>query len=381
MHILFLSTGYPTIYAPLDMIFAKDQAEALTEAGHEVGLISVNPISIKSVLKTKKWNMGLQISSSSGLTVYLHTYLNIPKLPLYSVQQAVRKGVKLFEKYIQEKGKPEIIHVQCFESGLLAKEIEKKWGIPYVVTEHSSRFLKNSLAEKSIKVAKEVFACSRINIAVSETFKKILEKQFQVPFKYIPNVVDSTAFRKINRKKETKPFTWLHIAALDDNKNQPFLIQEFKSYKTFFPDAHLKIIGSGFNEKNIKELANQLGLNNSIEFLGYLSRREIMHQMKQANAFVLSSKMETFGVVLIEALSAGLPVVSTRCGGPESIIKGENIGVLVEQKEGALTEGMKTLTENYAQFQSDNLKQYVDSNFSKEAVAARLEEIYKEALR
>jgi glycogen synthase len=140
MHILILSTGYPTDYVPLDGIFFRDQAEALAAENEKVGVIAVNPISVKSILKHRKINLGLFSFSKNNVNTNLYKYINIPKYPTYCVKKSLGKGMKIFEKYVSENGKPDIIHVHCFESGPLANEIKQKYGIPYIITEHSTKF-------------------------------------------------------------------------------------------------------------------------------------------------------------------------------------------------------------------------------------------------
>ena len=79
----------------------------------------------------------------------------------------------------------------------------------------------------------------------------------------------------------------------------------------------------------LEALVQEKALTEQVTFLGSLTREQVRQEVSEADAFVLSSEYETFGVVVIEALALGKPVIATRCGGPESIVV-PSVGYLVE---------------------------------------------------
>jgi glycosyltransferase involved in cell wall biosynthesis len=379
MHILILSTGYPTEYVPLDGIFFRDQAEALADENHQVGFIAVNPISIKSVIKKKKWDVGYFNFRENGVDTFIYKYINIPKYPTYCVKKSLRIGIKLFKKYIKTHGKPEIIHVHCFESGALANEIKQKYGIPYVITEHSTKFGNDSIPTSMKKFARLAFENSDANIAVSKEFSKLLTDRYKREFIFIPNIVNTSQFN-IDKHKNTDTFVFFNAGGLNDNKNHDMLLTAFAVFLKEHSKALLKIAGGGPNEKALKELAVKLSINEKVHFLGEISRTKLQTEMQSANVFVLSSKIETFGVVLIEALSCGLPVVATECGGPETIIVNSDYGELCKQNLESFVLAMKKVYLKYNTYNPEILREYITSNFSNHAVAIQLESVYKTIL-
>jgi glycosyltransferase involved in cell wall biosynthesis len=100
-----------------------------------------------------------------------------------------------------------------------------------------------------------------------------------------------------------------------------------------------------------------------------------LKQLQHSDAFVLSSNYETFGVVLVEAMSCGLPVVSTKCGGPESIIVNENLGLLVEPTAKALAEGMQKMVQTH--YDNTVIRNFAIENFSEKVISEKLIDIYK----
>ncbi len=379
MHILILSTGYPTDYVPLDGIFYRDQAEALAAENNQVGFIAVTPISVKSILQAKSLKLGHLKFTEKQVVTSLYKYISIPKLPSFPIQMSRKKGMKMFDEYIKEHGKPDIIHVHCYESGLLAIDVKKKHAIPFVVTEHSSRFGKNQLSEKMINFARETFETSDLNMAVSQDFVKLLSSIFKQEFKYVPNIVDIEQF-SINKGKSISPFVFFNAAGLNENKNHVLLLNSFSLLAQKHPAVALRIAGKGSLESELKQLAIDLDVANKVQFLGEISREQIQTEMSNAHAFVLSSKLETFGVVLIEALSSGIPVVSTKCGGPESIITDSIYGEICEQNIKSLNLAMEKVFVNHADYNSDVLRTYVVDNFSNHSIATVLLKTYKSVL-
>ncbi|HCD3977832.1 TPA: glycosyltransferase family 4 protein, partial [Enterobacter hormaechei] len=109
------------------------------------------------------------------------------------------------------------------------------------------------------------------------------------------------------------------------------LILAFDKIKENYNIAfQLKIIGDGPDLDTLKEMIEQKGLKSNIEMLGEQSKDEIAYHMGQSDVFILLSRVETFGVVFIEALASGLFCIATKSGGPEFIIKNDMLGELLE---------------------------------------------------
>ena len=116
----------------------------------------------------------------------------------------------------------------------------------------------------------------------------------------------------------------------------------------------------------------RVGITHAVSFLGALTTDEVLDLMRQSDAFVLASRTETFGVVFIEALSQGLPVIATMCGGPQSIVTPEN-GILVPTENiPALTDALIEMYENRERFDHEKLRQDCLAEFSEEVIASSL---------
>lgn len=123
------------------------------------------------------------------------------------------------------------------------------------------------------------------------------------------------------------------IARLTPQKNHSGLLEAFATVQAKLPDAHLLIVGHdpGGLRTRLEALVDQLGLSQSVHFLGYRDDREAI--LEAIDCFVLPSRWEGFGLVLLEAMAVGRPVVATQVGAIPEIVVDESTGLLVEVKD------------------------------------------------
>ena len=177
-------------------------------------------------------------------------------------------------------------------------------------------------------------------IAVSENLKQFLVKELQIktPITVIHNGFDSEKFN-LNKLDDTSNINKdfldtknriLCIARLDYQKNIPFLIDSFALIKEKLPESNLFILGHGEQIDDIKKKITSMELSNRVFLLGFRTNPE--EYLKLSNLFVLSSRYESFGNVLVEALACGIPVLTTNYGEVvHEIMPTSDYGIVVEQ--------------------------------------------------
>lgn len=379
MNVAILPTAYPNIYNDHSSIFVQDQAEALVKFGVNVSVIGALPISFKYISKKRFLKFGTFDYKKNGVDVKLVLFPSIPKLKFFNEFIRTQVNKSLLTKHNNDN-QIDTIHVHNSTAGHAALFIKQKFDIPYVITEHSSAYARGLVSQKEMKSYEPVYQNASCRIAVSKEFCKILQDIFHLEFNYVPNVVNTEYFVPI--KKENKQiFHFVNIANLNKNKNQILLIKAFAKAFSENKNIKLSILGGGPEHQNLQREITNLNMQNQIKLFGFAKREKVLEELQNSDAFVLSSKYETFGVVVIEAMSCGLPVIATKCGGPESIVKNEELGVLVENDNlEELSSAMQVMYENRDKYSAENIREHVVDNFSQKAIARQLIDKYEQAI-
>ncbi|WP_252726207.1 glycosyltransferase [Acinetobacter indicus] len=381
LHILIIPSWYPQFFGDISGSFFREQAIALSKNGYKVGVIYPQIRSIKNIKSILKKPFGVTMENDNGVNTLRGYSVNyFPKNKNYNKNHWCKIALKLFEIYVEKYGKPSIIHVHSMlYAGYVAQIIQTKYNIPYVVTEHSTAFARSLISLDEVSSLKTVVDDAKVCIAVSDQFSSLLNTLFHTEqWNYIPNIVSDefTNFEHFLTLEEC--FTFINVCLLEKKKRVDLLITSFaKAFKNN-KKVRLKIGGDGVLMSELQMLAKDLGVESQVIFLGKLSRQQVKEEMASSNAFVLSSEYETFGVVLVEALALGKPVIATKCGGPESIVTPE-VGYLISKNsESEMTKAFLELYQNWNKFDPVQIRQYCLENFSEQAVIGKLTQIYHE---
>lgn len=384
MHILILPSWYPANAVDIRGCFFREQALALSKKGLQVGVVYPELRSIRDInIDLIKKNRITKENDKGVITYRYHGVSWLHRWQKFTANRFIRIGELLVDKYIDENGMPDLIHVHSMiYAGVLAKRISKKYGIPYIVTEHSTAFARKLYSNYQQGLIEDVSKAASVKFAVSTSFKNLLEKEIKFSqWSVCPNIVQQDFFLAPSYiKQNEQAFKFINVGALETKKNQIILIHAVKNLIIKGINVELKIIGSGSQYAYLKETIQQLGLEGSVKLLGQKSRAEIINLISASDAFVLSSTFETFGVVVIEAFSLGKPVVTTSCGGPESLVDESNGLVVANNNLEDLTTKMYSLIENYETYNADLIRSNAYNLYSEDAVVEKLLETYKQVI-
>ena len=384
MHILIIpSEHFVTLNYPLGGIFQFHQAAALHDAGHQVGVISSGVITSRFMLKSYHYPEFEQIQ---GYPVY-RSYVRKLQLqrwvkPSKGIAFSQKQGLELYERYKNRFGKPDVVHAHNIKyAGFVAQEIKAKDDVPYVITEHSSEFMRTAITSDFGALIQSSTQHASSVTAVSHALAEALEQQVGIQeIGVLPNIIDSTLLNAPLLKYRNSDFVFLNIASLDTNKNQAMLIEAFACHFRG-KQVCLRIAGLGPLEGHLKKLAETLGIKEQVDFLGFLDRASVVREMQAADCFVLSSFKETFGVVLIEALASGTPLIATRCGGADNIVTDKN-GVLVDPGDVvALSGAMTKMLETSTNYHPKSLRQECKFRFGEATFTQHVNQLYTQAMR
>lgn len=374
MKILVLPGWYPGPLHPFAGDFIMYQVQNLKKVKIDVSVIfadlgvnHLNPFSFSKI----------SFANEEGVPTFRRTGFFLPKRTSFLLKWWARQYGILYQKYQQQHGRPDLIHAHIFQGGFAANYLSKKHQIPYIVTEHSSSILKKDQPQWRKELMNEVYDSAKKVIAVGSALKRKLEQDYtKKEVLILPNSVNTELFTpgKINKQE---PFTLIGIGSLIPSKGFDLLIKAFANCQKKWPGLKLIIVGEGKEKRRLSQLARELEITSGIRFTGQCSQEQVAELLKQAHVLVHPSHFETFGIVVIEALATGIPVIATACGGPQDILTSSLLGALVPpHNQQALEEAIQSVLKNYANFNKTAIRQYVLENYSNEVVIERLIQIY-----
>jgi glycosyltransferase involved in cell wall biosynthesis len=321
-----ISNMYPTDEHKSFGVFVKNQVEALRKKGLNVDVIAIdNPNKGKLNLLKKYGKWAVSIA---------------------------------FHLLFKGRG-TSVVHAHyVFPSGWLAKWYKKLFGTRFIVTAHGGDI------DKMVKKNTRIFTITEsiLNdadhvIAVGQELFETLAKDFGVPREKLTLInmgVNLEVFKVIEKakarelcgieKKDIIPL--LFVGNIIEQKGINELVEAIATLKTEYNDIELYMIGSNkdqaYNEKLVALISGK-GLSESIHFLGTMNQVEVALWMAAAEVLVLPSHIEGFGLVALEAMACGTPVVGTNVGGLKYLLNHGN-GVLVEAKNPeSLKKGIHTV--------------------------------------
>ncbi|SHL66678.1 glycosyltransferase [Haladaptatus paucihalophilus] len=251
--------------------------------------------------------------------------------------QHARKVKKLLDDVPVEF---DVIHAHLtWTAGYVARVLQRDLGIPFVLTVHENHDLFMDQLESSNDKIDRTWAAAdaivRVNRQDQDTLRRFNDDVF-----YIPNGFSQDRLRRVPQADAKKK---LGIA---DDTNLLFALGHLKERKGFHHlidvmpeiieregDVVCAIGGHGGMRSELEEQIEELGLENDVRLLGYVSNDDLRYWMSACDAFVLPSYSESFGLVQLEAMACGSPVVSTINGGSEEVVTSEDHGFLVDSPE------------------------------------------------
>jgi L-malate glycosyltransferase len=365
---------------PTNGSFFREQAIALKKSGLDVTVMYTD-LSYKNRIVDKK---EMLFFNDHGVETYINYKFKIP-LKNYGKMISFNKGIlSLFGTVYRNKQLPDIIHAHsCFWGGYAAMELSKKYNVPYVITTHYSGFALGTIKRYEAYFVRQQLRDASKVIAVSEGLKEHISKYCDNDkIEVIGNVVNTDFFKpNCHQNNYDGKFTFLTISYLRKIKKVDNLLYAFSKCLQVNKNIRLIIGGEGEERENLIQLAKVLKLEENVKFTGSLNREEVLRYMQNCDVFVLPSQYETFGVVLIEALACGKPVIATKTDGPNSIVNERN-GYMVEVDNiEKLFEAMLQSTKSFSQFNKNEIREYCINKFSEKSISDSLKLVYNLALK
>lgn len=380
-HILIIPSWFQEKKSEFEVApFIRDQIEGLQELGHLVNVFF--PDFVQSNLREKLYLNKKYISTWNDSKLYhIKLYKRISLRFDLEKNYLLRKVESFFREYIKKEGKPDLIHAHSiFYGGVVSKYLSVKFEIPFIVTEHSSHFILNgkSLTTYDIEQIESVLNRSDKTIMVSRFQQEQMNQFFKLHQNnqlVIHNIVSRLFLNNI-RKANEKIFTFICVGYFNYTKNHNLLLDAFKILIDREIKVNLVLVGDGVLRSELKKKIVDSNLNNFVRITGFIDRKTVCEELTKSSALVSSSRIETFGVNIIEGLAIGMPVVVVDSGGPKEIIKESN-GIIVKNFDASeLAEGMIKIMTSYSKYNQKEIKEQCAEKYCQEMISKEIDKIY-----
>lgn len=383
----------PSWYPPDGGYFFKEHSEALLKAGWRTDVLVIRTVGIRKLIQAGLFALrGYRLRDEDGLRVVRSSYWKLPGNEKYNILAWARKAAREFARYEKQYGKPDLILAHSVTwAGYAAYLLKQRYRIPYIIVEHRSFFVWSSREARQMVKAfhvplfKLAYDHSNKIVLVSDSMKQGIETL--VPSAkgrsmVIHNMIREDLFLPPAQIRRTDPFVFLWAGRLEHVKGLDLLLQALKSLvdrtdRNFV----VRLAGKGSLRAELEQQAVALGVSEAVTFLGRLSRKDMLKEMQGANCFVLPSRYEAFGVVLIEAMACGLPLIATRSGGPESIVTRDN-GLLIERENADdLAEAMQEMMVNIHAYSAQKIRIQCLKNYGDSSVMEQYNQLFLHLLK
>jgi glycosyltransferase involved in cell wall biosynthesis len=231
-------------------------------------------------------------------------------------------------------------------------------------------------------------------IVCSHSMKEEICNHFNLPREkvdIIPNAIDASNYEiSVDRGavRQRYGIGWgekliLCVGRLVPQKGVEYFIRAIPLIAKKYPEAKFIIVGEGWSRDLLEAEAQASGYANKIAFTGFASDKQVIELMTSADVLVVPSIYEPFGIVALEGMATGVPVVASKVGGLAEVIDHDKTGVFVYPRSPeSLAWGIdKVLSDpDHAKMLTKNAKEKLHKAYSWEAVAMKTVEVYKKVV-
>ncbi|WP_275829373.1 glycosyltransferase [Roseisolibacter sp. H3M3-2] len=390
-----MPSWYPSPELPTSGIFVREQVDAITRTHRDVELHVLHvPMSgpevtprqpIASLPRAVRFARTAAWTSRRVRDNWMeHTFRRIQ----LSERLAWTLELRDCRRWLRARraaGEPvHMLHAHvAAHGGMLAVRLGREFGVPVLLTEHMSPFPLPSLQTADGSPRPEVVeACrdaARV-VAVSAALATDIRRLTGVEALVVPNGVDGAHFHPSDDRARAAGPVFVGAGFLVPQKGFDDLLRAFHVVAAAEPAACLRIVGDGPERGTLARLAAELGIADRVEWLGQLPRDEVARAFRAADVFVLSSRHESLGMVVIEALASGLPVVATDCGGPRDLVSADTGRLVPVGAPAALAAAMRSVAREMSAPHAPSRSRF-EAHFSAERTADRVVRLYDEVLR
>ena len=378
VRVLHLAAWWPSRIHPHHGNFVQKHVRLLART-HEVVVVTVQEDTTLAV-----GSLEVEVRNHDGYAL-IQVYYGRPKWLFRAAviglrANAYRLGIRKARAIVH--GAFELIHAHItVDAGIVAYLLHRWWAIPYVITEHSTRF-RHLPAFSGLERYLSRVACRNAAYVLPVTdylAQGMRRNGLAGNYRVVGNVVNTDLFcPSPARPLPNVPFRLLHVSNLNERqKNIRGILNAYAELiKGGTTPVRLTIAGDG-DSKLARTHAATLNLGERIQFTGPHTEQEVAALMRGHDAFLLFSNYETQGVVLLEAQACGLPVVATAVGGVVESVEPSTSQLVGRGNEQKLVRAMRDLLGGNAHHAPERARAFVVARYSEAAVATALNTVYQ----
>jgi glycosyltransferase involved in cell wall biosynthesis len=379
MNILFLASWYPTETNPNFGVFIKEHAHSIHTTENNIVVIAIVIHRSNDLLKVEFSDFNDEFGVR---TVLIEIYSRFRDVIYHFLPLQYFYINKVFKKHIQTDFQPDIFHSNViFPAGILGNWLSQKHKKPHIITEHWTRVRQFANIPILSLLGRKAYNNAVRILPVSEFLKTEICNSFSIfnnnKFTIVGNVIDSKLF--YYKKKESNPnelrlcsiATWTYLK--HPAKQPELIINAIAKIQDSYPKKiKLTMIGGGNKVPELIKLCETLKVD--AEFTGYLHKNEIVKKLHESDFFVHPTNIETFGVVVAEAILTGTPVVCSDDSALREIVNDSN-GVLCKNTVESWAEALIKLEE--IKFDREKFSSEMKTKFNLENIGTLINTVYK----
>lgn len=375
MNLLIIPSWYPEGHNQ-NGIFFREQAEDLVSCGIKVIICSVSlsgkyPLSF-TLHESVENGVSVFRAKKKNLTPFWEAGLQWQKIPLMEA---------VLSEIITKHGTPDIVHMESSRIVVPVSHLCRKHHLPWTFSEHFSSILLSSPGSYYDHVFKKATQQASHAFYISSVVKKRMD-QYAMPsshFSYVPNSIRFSAYRP-KKLGNSHNFVFKALGSLVQIKRFDLLLYAMSEVTKKEPNIHLDIGGEGPERPRLQALIRKLKLEKKVTLCGRIERNDVPLFLSEASAFLCSSHFETFSVVTLEALAAGLPIIATDCGGPADLVLPSNGLLVPKDSVRALATAMLKMIHDINQYDAQTIHDEAKARFDSSLIAYRKLRIWKSLL-
>ena len=392
INVLVLSRNYPNAVLPLIGPWVQQWAKfTLSECQvRAVAPVPYYPRFLPGPVEFRRFSQIPSQELADGIEVSHPRFFTGPGYSTHTLDaDAYFLGVRKTIDRLWREQPFDLIHAHfIYPDGVAGARLAQRYDVPLVVTEHA---FWHPWLDQYPRVRRQAVGAAKtiaFHIAVSQSVRRSISRFTgeNERLRVIPVGVNIERFTPLPDGEKPDPHSILFVGRIHETKGVDVLLRAMRLLADRNPAVRLSLVGGSFyrptqiREERLKHMAEELGLSEHVRFLGIQSPDQVAETMRRSSLLVLPSRRETLGAVLIEALACGIPVVATRCGGPEDVVN-DSVGMLVPNEDpSSLADAMEIVLKQREEYDPRVLRQYAAERFSWQTVAAQTIDLYRSAL-